>query len=165
MKNIIISRTDSIGDVVLTLPLAGFLKKEFPDSKLIFIASPYTIPVVKRSKFIDQVLSKEELSELKIDGKESEIIFVFPDKDIAKWAKSNGIDKRIGTSHRLIHWLYANKRVSFSRKNSDLHEGQLNFKLLGPLGREKIPGKDELASYYGFENPQTKSVSRCYFIV
>ncbi len=156
MKNIIISRTDSIGDVVLTLPLAGVLKKEFPDSKLIFIAAPYTIPIVKRSKFIDKVLSKDELSDYKIEGKDSAIIFVFPDKDVAKWAKSNGIDKRIGTSHRLIHWLYANKRVSFSRKNSDLHEAQLNFKLLGPLGIENIPGKEELSSYYGFAKPDPK---------
>ena len=32
-RKIIISRTDSIGDVVLTLPLAGLLKKYYPLSR------------------------------------------------------------------------------------------------------------------------------------
>ena len=35
-KNIIISRTDNIGDVVLTLPLAGILKENFPKAKVYF---------------------------------------------------------------------------------------------------------------------------------
>ncbi len=35
--NIIISRTDSIGDVVLTLPVAAVLKKYFPEIKIGFM--------------------------------------------------------------------------------------------------------------------------------
>jgi ADP-heptose:LPS heptosyltransferase len=37
MDRIIISRTDSIGDVILTLPLCVWLKKQFPQTELIFL--------------------------------------------------------------------------------------------------------------------------------
>ena len=33
-KKIVISRTDSIGDVALTLPLAGILKSKYPDVRI-----------------------------------------------------------------------------------------------------------------------------------
>jgi ADP-heptose:LPS heptosyltransferase len=45
--------------------------------------------------------------------------------------------------------LCANKRVSFSRKHSDLQEAQLNFKLLKPLGFDFIPELNEIPGYYG----------------
>jgi ADP-heptose:LPS heptosyltransferase len=35
-------------------------------------------------------------------------------------------------------------RLNFTRKNSDLHESQLNFELLKPFGFEKIPSLEEI---------------------
>jgi ADP-heptose:LPS heptosyltransferase len=46
-KKIVISRTDSIGDVVLTLPLAGILKEKYPKAKIIFLGNTYTKPIIK----------------------------------------------------------------------------------------------------------------------
>ena len=46
-QTIAISRTDSIGDVVLTLPVCVWLKKKFPDIKIIFFGSTYTKPVIE----------------------------------------------------------------------------------------------------------------------
>ena len=36
-KRLIISRTDSIGDVILTLPVAGELKRMFPDKQIVLL--------------------------------------------------------------------------------------------------------------------------------
>ncbi len=135
---IIISRTDNLGDVVLTLPLAGFLKSVCPSLKIYFIGKTYTKPIIESSRFVDVFLDREEL--LKSPQKLTEInadaiIFIFPDKEIAKIAKKSNIPLRIGTSHRLFHWIYCNKLINFSRKNSNLHETQLNFKLLKPLAK------------------------------
>jgi ADP-heptose:LPS heptosyltransferase len=45
--------------------------------------------------------------------------------------------------------------LNFSRKNSTLHEAQLNFELLKPLGLKKIPLLDELTNYMeSFKPPQ-----------
>ncbi|MFM2207162.1 MAG: hypothetical protein RL213_1137 [Bacteroidota bacterium] len=152
MKRFLISRTDSIGDVMLTLPMCVWLKERFPSSELVFIGKGYTRPVVDSFSVIDRFIdwadysgktAKEKakmLGELDADV----ILHVFPVKEIAVAAKSAGIPLRIGTSHRLFHWFTCNNRVSFSRKNADLHEAQLNFQLLRPFGLTEPPSLSSL---------------------
>ena len=155
LKKIIISRTDNLGDVLLTLPIAGILKKKYPDCIIYFIGKSYTKALIKTCIHVDEFLDREALlknntilADLKADG----IVHVFPDKAIAKAAKDTGIPLRIGTSHRWFHWLYCNSRVDFSRKNSDLHEAQLNLKLLKPLGITESFSLPQLSENIGFEN-------------
>ena len=64
MNKFLVSRTDSIGDVVLSLPVAGWLKKKFPDSKVIFLGKSYTCPIINRSTFVDEVWDKDDLTNL-----------------------------------------------------------------------------------------------------
>lgn len=156
-KTIIISRTDSIGDVVLTLPMAGVIKKFYPNSKIIFLGKTYTKPVVELSKFVDEFINWDELQKVlnSIDALKKYnadvFIHVFPNKDIARLVKSTKIPLRIGTFGRLHHILTCNKKVIFTRKKSDLHESQLNLKLLSPLGIAQHFELYELATLYGFE--------------
>ena len=161
MKKIVLSRTDNLGDVILTLPLAGVLKKHSPQSQITFIGKKYTEAVIKSSRHIDIFLDREDViasPELLKSIKADVIIHVFPDKEIAKTAKKAGIPLRIGTSHRLFHLLYCNKLVNFSRKNSPLHEAQLNCKLAEPLGIT-IPSLAEIPLYYGMEASAQTEVS------
>ena len=51
---------------------------------------------------------------------------------------------RIGTSHRSFHLLTCNHRLNFTRKNSNLHEAQLNFELVRPFGLQVIPDLEEV---------------------
>ncbi len=154
MKHILISRTDAIGDVVLTIPMAGFLKKEFPGIRITFVCASYTREVVKASNFVDAVITKEELPASNQELKADSIILVFPDPDIVKWSKKAGIPIRVGTSHRLINFFYLNRRVNFSRRRSDLHEAQLNFKLLKGIGIDYVPDLQQIADWYGFAQQQ-----------
>ncbi len=151
-KNILISRTDSIGDVVLTLPLCAWLKKQFPDCRIVFLGNTYTQPVLECFPAIDEIIEWKQLQSLSIDDQIQQIkalnidtcIHVFPRKEIAKLIKKAGVPHRIGTSHRLFHWLTCNIRPNFTRKESDLHESQLNFKLLEPLGVKEVPSLAEI---------------------
>ncbi len=155
MEHVILSRTDSIGDVVLTLPLAGFLKSRFPSIRISFIGKAYTQAVVLRSRFVDEFIDKEKVHEHDSLKDADAIIFALPERSIAKWSKEVGIKKRIGTGHRFVHYLYLNKRVNFSRRRSELHEAQLNFKLLEPLGIDHIPDLEEIPEWYGLpEKPR-----------
>ena len=61
-KKILISRTDSIGDVVLTLPLAGYLKQNYPGVKLGFLGRNYTQPIVKLATGVDEFFSWDEVA-------------------------------------------------------------------------------------------------------
>ena len=161
-NTIIISRTDNIGDVVLTLPLAGILKKKFPNVKIIFLGKGYTQPLIEASTNIDKFENWDEIKKTNRNEKENifkswkadAIIHVYPDKEIAMIAKGAKIALRIGTSHRFYHWFTCNKRLHFSRKNSDLHETLLNIKLLEPFGIKDIYGLKNISSFYGLNKLQ-----------
>jgi lipopolysaccharide heptosyltransferase III len=136
-ENIIISRTDSIGDVVLTLPMAKVLKEKFPSATIVFLGKEYTKPVIRACTYVDQFISLNDFMNkpVAINGRPPQcIIHVLPHKAVARRAKDIGIPLRIGTKNRIFHWTTCNKMVRLSRKNSELHEAQLNLKLLSPLG-------------------------------
>ncbi len=161
MKNIapviILSRTDNIGDVVLTLPLASVIRKKIPGAKIYLLAAGYIRPLADSCEhlhgFIDwnnlRSLDKDEQTTFIRSIKADAILHIYPNAEIARLARRAQIPLRIGTSHRLLHWLYCNRLVSFTRKNSNLHEAQLNFKLAAPLGIDAIPSLDELKTEYG----------------
>ena len=149
MDRIIISRTDSIGDVILTLPLCVWLKKQFPQTELIFLGRSYTKDIIACFDVVDTFLNfddfssfptSERIAKLKADC----IIHVFPNREIATLSKKAKIPMRIGTARRIFHLLTCNHRLNFSRKRSLLHESQLNFELLKPLGLNEIPSFDSL---------------------
>lgn len=136
LKSILISRTDSIGDVVLTLPLAYILKQNYPNAVIGFLGKKYTQPVIETCTYVDQFIDLDDFmqNEVTIKGQKIDcIIHVLPKSAIAKRAKSLKIPIRIGTKNRLYHWWTCNKLIKLSRKNSDLHESQLNIQLLSSL--------------------------------
>lgn len=150
-EHILISRTDAIGDTVLTLPLAYTLKQKFPKVKITWIGRTYTQAVIQASKYVDGFLNIDQfdleknhafVDELK-KQKADTIIHVFPNSKIARAAKQANIETRIGTSHRLYHWFTCNQLVNLGRKNSLLHEAQLNIALAKHLQIE-VPTLKEL---------------------
>lgn len=155
-RRIIISRTDSIGDVVLTLPVAGALKKHFPDCTVIFLGSSYTKPIVECCPYVDefadwhlisQLSEKEQIKYFQSLNADT-ILHIFPRKEIAKLAQKSNITTRVGTSHRSFHWFTCNRRINLSRRKSDLHEAQLNLKLLEPLGLTNVGSTLEEVQQY-----------------
>jgi len=128
-ERIIISRTDSIGDVILTLPMATLLKQLLPGCTVIFLGSSYTKDIVACCPDVDEFYDWKtaDLADIKADT----IIHVLPRPELAKAARRAKIQNRVGTTNRLYHWWTCNWLIKLSRKNSDLHEAQLNLKLLG----------------------------------
>lgn len=166
IKTIIISRTDAIGDVILSLPLAGVLKKENPNLKVIFLGRNYTEDIIKSSNFVDKFISwdiigqlpRQEIIEQFKALNADAIVHVFPNKEIAKIAKQAKIKYRIGTSHRIYHWFTCNENVKLGRKNSSLHEAQLNVKLLSPIVNNTDFELSELSEFYGY--PSSKTIKK-----
>ncbi len=154
-KRIIISRTDSIGDVMLTLPLCAWIKENFSNVHLIFLGNNYTKPVVECFSPVDQFADWKETEKLSDKEKTNflknlnadVIVHVFPKKEIAKFSKKAKIEVRVGTSHRIFHFLTCTEKVNFTRKKSPLHESQLNFELLRPFGLNKIPTLEEINDF------------------
>lgn len=140
-RRIILSRTDNIGDVVLTLPMAGIVKRWYPDCEVVFLAQGYLEPVLQACPFVDRVLNwtglapqpPASIAEALADVAADAIVHVFPDKSIAHAARRAAIPLRIGTKRRWYHRLTCNRLVPLSRKHSDRHEAELNAQLLAPL--------------------------------
>jgi ADP-heptose:LPS heptosyltransferase len=155
---IIISRCDSIGDVVLTLPMAGVIKKHLPKSKVYFLAKTYTWDVVALSEHVDGFINYDDLRVLSIEqqiemikGFRADIfLHVFPKKEIALLAEKANVPLRVGTLSRLYHWYTCNRKIHLPRKHSKLHEAELNLKILGVLGIHQLPPLEDIRLYYGF---------------
>jgi lipopolysaccharide heptosyltransferase III len=157
-RTFIISRTDSIGDVVLTLPVAGVLRGLYPDARILFLGNTYTEEVIKACIHVDEFLNWDEWKRLDQEDRiralsatgADTFIHVFPRNEIAWLAKRAGIETRIGTTNRGYHWPTCNKLVRLSRRHSPYHEAQLNLKLLTVLGALPYYPLEEIAGLYGF---------------
>lgn len=142
--------------MVLTLPLAGVLKKRFPDAQVLFLGSSYTRDVVNSCEYVDAFIDWDAIKaypEKSLDAFKAlnadVIIHVFPVKAIARLAKKARIPYRIGTTNRLWHWTTCNRLVRLSRKKSNLHEAQLNLKLAEILTGPADISPEIISNLYG----------------
>lgn len=159
-SNILISRTDSIGDVVLTLPLAGKLKEVFPGVKIGFLGKKYTAPVINACEFVDEFIEVEDFlkNNPTICGEQVQcILHVYPEKKIAARAKYLHIPIRVGTRNRFYHWFTCNKLFSLSRKKSFRHEALLNLEFLKVFDVVPPTSTDQLYNYFGLNKLETLS--------
>lgn len=141
-KNILIVRTDRIGDLILTLPLAGLIKKQYPNSKISFLVREYTKNIVSNHPFVDEVIVLKEsngivplfenvniIKQKKFDN----CIVVYPRFKVSLIVFLSGIKNRIGTGYRWYSFLF-NQKVYEHRKNAERHELEYNVNLLEKLG-------------------------------
>ncbi|MFC4263071.1 glycosyltransferase family 9 protein [Ferruginibacter yonginensis] len=150
--NIILTRNDGIGDMVLTLPMAAVIKQHFPQIKVAILGKAYTKALVLACSFVDEFIDENDFfaKDVRINNqKPAVIVHVRTNKQVAKRAKQLNIPIRIGTSSRWYHWFTCNKLVALSRKKSALHEAQLNIKLLAPLGIKKSYSTEALQHLFG----------------
>ena len=159
LNRILISRIDAIGDVTLTLPLCGYIKTLFPQSKIFFLGRNYTKDVIETCSAVDHFVDYNMLTAISEDEQIKHIqnlsldtcIHVLPNRFLASLFKKAKVPFRIGTTNRWFHWFTCNKLVRLSRKRSNLHEAELNIRLLKAIGKTTFPDKASLYDYYHFD--------------
>ncbi|MBK8551926.1 MAG: glycosyltransferase family 9 protein [Ignavibacteria bacterium] len=135
VKNILITRTDRLGDVVLTLPLVTETKKVFKDAKIFFLLKKNLRELLYDYEGIDELIFEEDINtfsgKYKFFKKKKPdlVINVKPKFDIALIFFLLGIKYRIGTGYRWYSFLY-NYKVYEHRKTSVKHESEYNLNLL-----------------------------------
>lgn len=160
LKRLIISRSDNLGDVVLTLPIAYWLKQQFPGIHIALMGRPYVEALVRYCPWINEFLLVDDFLPRSKIGNYDSIIHVFPRRNLAFLAKRANIPVRIGTARRWYHWLSCQYRPNFSRAKSPLHEAQLNFELLRPLGLKEIPSLDALCRVNSLVLPSSEKTEK-----
>lgn len=151
-KNLLIVRTDRLGDVVLSLPLARVVKENFPNCKITFLVRNYTKDLLYNHPFIDdiiilkeesnKILIKENISIIKKYGFDTSII-VYPTFQTALIIFLSKIKYRIGTGYRWYSFLF-NKRMYEHRKFAEKHELEFNINLLKIFGIKKDIDKENV---------------------
>lgn len=145
LKNLLIVRTDRIGDVVLSLPIARLIKKYYPDCKVSFLVRNYTEPIVRNNPDIDEIIIlKEEgkkialtenINRIKMKNFDSALV-VYPTLPTAWIIYRTGIKHRVGTGYRWYSFLF-NHKVFQHRKYAEHHELEFNIKMLEKFGIEE----------------------------
>jgi lipopolysaccharide heptosyltransferase II len=144
-KNILIVRNDNIGDVVLSLPLAGLIKKHYPDCKVTFLLRKYTKDIANDHPNIDDVIILKEdngripvwknVNQLK-KGLFDASIIVYPTFITALIIFLARVKFRVGSGYRWYSFLF-NKKVFEHRKYAEKHELEYNVNLLKVFGIEE----------------------------
>lgn len=150
---ILVSRTDRLGDVVLTLPLCAQLKQQL-GAEVVVLGRRYTRPLLEACPFVDAAIDWDDVERsgegsrraLLAEVGADVIIHVFPRPAIARAAFAARIPLRIGTSHRWYHWLTCNALEDLTRKASPLHEAQLDILLARRLLGGAVPSREEIAA-------------------
>jgi heptosyltransferase-2 len=141
LKRILVSRTDGLGDVIVTLPIAVAIKRKVPDVEVAFMVTPYTAPIARRIAEIDRVVTISELRRglhvMKVYDPDA-IIFARPEFQLALEALMARIDVRIGTGYRWYSGLFTRWVYDHRRKGAK-HEAEYGVNLLSPILDGPLP--------------------------
>ncbi len=138
-RHILLSRTDKIGDVILTLPMIPEIKRLLPESKISLFVSNKLENLLNGYEGIHNIFYYEDAADNLANFFKSNdfdtIINVFPRKDIAVAAFRTGVKTRVGTAYRFYSFLF-NERIKEHRKYAVKHESEYNLNLLSFLNKE-----------------------------
>jgi ADP-heptose:LPS heptosyltransferase len=140
MKRVLLCRTDAVGDVILTLPVARSLKTAHPDMQITLLAAKYAAPLLAGENYLDNVVAipgrsldnLDEVNALARDLKRMNFdaaVLFYPRLSLALAMYLAKIPIRIGTSRRAYSILF-NRRIKLRRRDSGKHELDLNYDLI-----------------------------------
>ncbi|WP_163470224.1 glycosyltransferase family 9 protein [Fusobacterium sp. IOR10] len=142
IKRIIVSRTDKIGDLILSIPSFFMIKKMFPEAELIVLVRKYNYEILKNLPYIDRILKIDDyrheilLEKIKYFGADV-FIALYNDNFISKLAKASKANYRIGPISKLSSFFVFNKGVFQKRSKSIKNEAEYNLDLVYKLNPEK----------------------------
>ncbi len=174
VKNILISRTDRLGDVILSLPLLNAAKKIFNNAKIDLLVKKYLEELLSDYKDIDELIIEENIngffSKYKFfkNKKIDLFINVKPGFELALLFFVLRVKYRIGTAYRWYSFLY-NFKVYEHRKDSVKHESDYNLNLLKSFFNETENRKEFFFRYTGEErkklNEKLNGIPDAKFII
>ena len=146
--NILLTRTDRIGDVVLSTPAIKAVRDKYPDAYIAFMVRPYANDIVEGNPYLDEVIEydkagrhKSFLSTVKfalsLRKKKFDIaIMLHPTNRVHIIAFIAGIPRRIGYDRKMSFLL--TDRVPHLKQKGRKHELEYTLDLLKSIGIEAM---------------------------
>ena len=153
-KRILLSRTDRMGDLILTTSVIEVVREYFPDAYICFLASSKLMPIIKDNPYIDGIVGLDKDKEhkgifgflkllRKIRKKKFDLIINFhPTNRNHILAFLSGIKERVGYDLKL--GILNNLRVKHDKQRGEMKEAEYNFNLLRKIGIDKVSLKQYL---------------------
>ncbi len=163
--NIIVSRTDKIGDLVLSIPSFYMVKKIYPNCKLTVLVRNYNYDVVRNLPYVDRVIKIDEYSEkelIKVIEKIKADIFValYSDKKVSKLARKSKALIRIGPYSKLSSYFSYNKGIRQKRSKSIKNEAEYNLDLIKKIDKKLFTELYEINTDIFYEENNEKTATR-----
>ena len=136
--NILIVRSDGMGDVILSLPVATQLRRLVPAATIGFLTSPVVAPILDRHPDVDYVRTVRRTDPLRLlraafsDGVDA-AVFLKPFRYLMWAAFLARVPIRVATGFRWYSVL-ANRRIYEHRSEFLKHESEYNVEMLRGLG-------------------------------
>lgn len=167
IKRIIVSRTDKIGDLILSIPSFFMLKKMYPKAELVVLVRKYNYDIIRNLPYIDRIIkiddfTKTELLEKISYFKADVFIALYSDEYIASLAKASKAKIRIGPISKLSSIFSYNKGVLQKRSLSIKNEGEYNLDLVRKLNVNRFKVCYELNTKI-ILTEENKKVADLYF--
>ena len=144
-KNILIVRTDRLGDVILTMPAVRALRQRFPRARIALLLHPSTQDLVEGQPFVDEIIIDDRGREYKgimgfvklireLKAKRFDLAVIYHTKKRTNLAcYLAGIPHRLGYRNDK-YGLLLNHPIVDIRQEGKLHEAQFCFYVLKVFG-------------------------------
>lgn len=159
IKNILISRTDKIGDLVLSIPSFSKIRNMYSNAKIGILVRNYNYDIVKNLSYIDEVIKIDDYNEkdlIKKVRKFNADIFIalFTNKFIGKLARKSKARYRVGPYSKLHSFFSYNRGVFQKRSKSIKNESEYNLDLIKRVDEKLFYNSEdgEAKLYLGKEN-------------
>lgn len=150
-KNIIISRTDKIGDFVVSIPSYATAKAMYPQARIIALVSKSNWMIAKNIKCIDECIcvdhfkAQQDVGEYLSQYNPDVFIALVSDNRISKIAKASKAPIRIGPYSKFWSFFHYNKGVRQHRSLCLKSEAEYNLDLVRSLDPKRF---DEVGVHF-----------------
>lgn len=135
---VLVTRTDRLGDLVLSLPAMAMLKKAQPTWDVQVMVAPGTVPIVENERSLSKIWTWREdqplaetmrlVGELRKETFDAVVMFYY-DTSLARMLRKVGITRRYGPLSKWTSWILLNRGVRQNRSAGGQHEADFNLEL------------------------------------
>ena len=142
---ILVTRTDRLGDLVLSLPVFTYLHRVRPDWRLHAMVAPAAVPLVEHHPQVEAVWTwaadggsaadEDLIARLRGEGFDAALMLQYR-RELARLLKRAGIGRRYGPWSKGSSWFLLNRGTWQARSRGKRHEMEYNLDLAWRLARD-----------------------------
>ena len=162
-KSIAISRTDKIGDLILSIPSILMVRTLYPDAYITLLVNSYNYQIVRYLDIVNEIIKVDEMDEKEIINKlklnkVDTFIALYTDNMIGKLAKKSGAKKRIAPLSKMHSYLAYNYGIKQSRSESIKNEAEYNLDLIMSLDKAEFKDRYTIDKKISYSDSNRKNI-------